>query len=115
MVVATGYTSLAAGCCYLRACEGQPVTIMEAMAAKLPILTTFAADDSDIVTPDIGWKVEAANHDAMAAKIAEVIQSEPKILAQMGKRGYEKVSTNFTWDMIADKTVDCYKAAGLWK
>ena len=95
-------------------CEGQPVTILEAMAAKLPILTTFAADNSNIVTPDTGWKINAGDPDVMTEKIVEIIQTPPHLLEEMGKKGHKKVFQNFTWDIIANETVNCYKSSGIW-
>ncbi|MDH3973183.1 MAG: glycosyltransferase family 4 protein [Deltaproteobacteria bacterium] len=91
-------------------CEGQPITFLEAMASKLPVLTTHAADNADILSSETGWKVEANNPEALANKLAEIINLDKNILAKMGIRGYETVKSNYTLDNLVTKTIDAYKS-----
>lgn len=89
--------------------EGQPITFLEAMASRLPILTTYSADNSNIIDPTIGWKVKEQDSKAIACKFLEIMKLPKCELEIMGERGYRKVSKNYTWDIIAEKTFYIYK------
>jgi len=90
-------------------CEGQPITILEAMAAGLPVLTTCAADNSGIVTPETGWRIEEQNPRLLANKMAEVIHLDPGKLEEMGQKGHNKIINNYTLDIVSSKTVEAYR------
>lgn len=91
-------------------CEGQPITILEAMAAKLPVLTTFAADNSGVVTPGTGWRIEEKKPKLLADKMAEIICLDPGKLEEIGENGYKKVTRNFNWDIVAEETYTLYSS-----
>ena len=90
-------------------CEGQPITILEAMTAGLPVLTTCAADNSGIVTPETGWRIEEQNPRLLANKMAEAIHLDPGKLEGMGQKGHNKIINNYTLDIVSSKTVKAYK------
>ena len=92
-------------------CEGQPVTLLEAMAARLPVLTTYAADNSEIIDHDTGWKVKENNPEELAQKMTEVLGQPDEVLTKMGLAGHKKVSERHDWNLIAEKTFGIY--AGL--
>jgi glycosyltransferase involved in cell wall biosynthesis len=91
-------------------CEGQPITILEAMAGGLPVLTTCAADNSGIVTPEVGWRIEERNPQLLAEKLLEAIQLQPGILEEMGNKGCKKVTRRFNWDIITEETYTLYSS-----
>lgn len=89
-------------------CEGQPITFLEAMASKLPILTTYGADNAEIIDNEIGWKVESENIVSLADKIVEIMQLPEKSLQAMGLKGYQKVAENYSLEIIAKETFHIY-------
>lgn len=91
-------------------CEGQPVTFLEAMASKLPILTTTAADNAEIINPDFGWKIKENSPAELAEKISELIRLPKSSLAEAGQKGYSRLKESHTWDIIAGKTFDIYSS-----
>lgn len=91
-------------------CEGQPITILEAMTARLPVLTTYAADNSDIVTHETGWKIEEKDPQLLADKLSEIMHLDPGKLETMGQKGHNKIINNYTLDIVLSKTVETYKS-----
>ena len=89
-------------------CEGQPITILEAMAAMLPVLTTFAADNSGVVTSETGWRIEEKKPELLANKLAEIMHLDPEKLEEMGQKGHNKIINNYTLDIASSRTFEAY-------
>lgn len=54
--------------------EGMSVALLEAMAARLPVIATAVSGTTEILTDGVdGWVVPPADPDALAAAIAEVV------------------------------------------
>lgn len=90
--------------------EGQPITFLEAMASKLPILSTFSADRAEIIDSSFGWKVEKNNPHQLANKLVEIMQLPHITVKEMGKNGYKKVSKKYTWNLVVKQTYEIYKS-----
>lgn len=72
--------------------EGLPVAIMEAMALRRPVISTFIAGIPELVVPgETGWLVPAGDVQALAAAMREVLNSDPTRLAAMGAAAYRRV------------------------
>lgn len=91
-------------------CEGQPITLLEAMASRLPVLTTFSADNSDIIDPATGWKVHSRDASALAETILEILQTPSDQLKKMGEKGRRKIMADFRWDIIIGRTIKIYNS-----
>lgn len=90
--------------------EGQPLTLLEAMAAKLPIVATQVGDNAKIVRNGYnGYLVKPKDVHGLAKAIVKII-SNPKI-NQFGERSYQLVSKNYSWDKCAQKTAKIYNLA----
>lgn len=88
--------------------EGLPLTILEAMAAKLPIVASRVGDIPNLVKDHkTGYLVEPGNSTDLASKIAQAIKSPH--LKSMGEAGYQLVKEKYTWDKVAKKQYDLYQ------
>lgn len=93
--------------------EGLPIVIMEAMAAGRPALTTYVAGIPELVRPgENGWLIPAGSVDELVAAIKEVLDCEPKMLADMGARGRERVRERHAIDTETRKLAEYLQASG---
>ena len=61
--------------------EGLPVSIMEAMAVGVPVVTTYISGIPELVVNDrTGWVVPAGDADALAAAVASALTSPDRDL-----------------------------------
>lgn len=88
--------------------EGFPLTILEACAAKLPILATDVGDNKKIVLEKENGHLVAPDDIDELAYYLEYFALNP-YLKQMGEKGYELVKNKFTWDKIAEETENIYE------
>jgi glycosyltransferase involved in cell wall biosynthesis len=72
--------------------EGLPVVIMEAMALRRPVLSTYVAGIPELVRPgENGWLVPAGDVDQLADAMDAILALPSPELAVMGARGRERV------------------------
>jgi glycosyltransferase involved in cell wall biosynthesis len=72
--------------------EGLPVVIMEAMALKRPVISTFVAGIPELVVPgEHGWLIPAGDVDALAESMQACLDAHPETIARMGAAAYERV------------------------
>lgn len=81
--------------------EGLPVVIMEALARKRPVITTYIAGIPELVTPECGWLVPAGHVDALADAMRQAVLAEPDMLAAMGESGRSRVAQMHNIQSIA--------------
>ena len=90
--------------------EGDSLTIKEAWAAHLPIIATRCNAPEYYVEDGVdGWLVEKENAGVLSEKIAEVLKMNASKRHEVGNKGYEKVTKQFTWDIAAKKTDAGYR------
>ncbi|MCB0208239.1 MAG: glycosyltransferase family 4 protein [Anaerolineae bacterium] len=88
--------------------EGQPLTLLEAWAAKLPVLVTSVGANPDFVQEgENGYLVSPQRPEQLANVICHAIENPN--LAQMGEKGYQLVQQQYSWDFVADQTFRLYK------
>ncbi|MBV9891086.1 MAG: glycosyltransferase family 4 protein [Rhizobacter sp.] len=84
--------------------EGLPVVIMEAMALRRPVVTTFVAGIPELVLPgETGWLVPAGDVDALAAALVACVDASEDTIAAMGARARERVLELHDVDVEAGK------------
>lgn len=87
--------------------EGQPLTLLEAWAAKLPVVATAVGENTNMIKDGYnGYLVKPGNAKALAAAILKVIRNKNRML--MGKRGYQLVKKHYHWKKSAQKTYKIY-------
>jgi glycosyltransferase involved in cell wall biosynthesis len=88
--------------------EGFPYTILEAMSAGLPIVSTNVGGISEIITDkESGILVEPKNPKALAEGIKKLIDSE-ELRNTLGERSKKDVKEKFGLEKMIKKTKDVY-------
>jgi glycosyltransferase involved in cell wall biosynthesis len=68
--------------------EGIPVVLMEAMALRRPVISTYVGGIPELVRPgENGWLVPAGSVEDLARAMAEAILATPEELDRMGSLG----------------------------
>jgi colanic acid/amylovoran biosynthesis glycosyltransferase len=94
--------------------EGLPVVIMEAMALRRPVLSTFVAGIPELVRDgEEGWLVPAGDLDALVAAIATCLASPPADLARLGSAGRARVLERHDIDVEAGKLARLFARDGI--
>lgn len=90
--------------------EGLPKSILEAMAAGLPVVATDVPGCREAVTHEAtGLLVPARDAPALAAAIARLL-AEPATRARMGAAGRQAVLAEFSDQIITTQTLAVYRA-----
>ena len=91
--------------------EGLSLTLLEAMAAGLPIVATAVGGNPEVVEADVtGLLVPRDDPEALAAAIRTVLQ-DPGRAAAMGRAGRDRVVARFSLDGMASAYAQLYGAA----
>ena len=88
--------------------EGLPLTLLEAMAAGLPIVATDAGDTARVVSHDMGFITPVGALNEFASAIGSLLHNN-KIRVQFGKRGREHIGRNYNASQWVDKLVELYQ------
>lgn len=90
--------------------EGVPVTLMEAMAARLPVVTTQVGGIPELVEDGVnGYLVPPGNPDVLATRL-ETLLTDPDLRQRMGEAGRKKVVAEFEVDREAERIEVLLKA-----
>ncbi|MFJ4394775.1 glycosyltransferase family 4 protein [Pseudomonas sp. NPDC089396] len=91
--------------------EGLPVVIMEAMALRRPVLTTYVAGIPELVRPgENGWLFPAGAVDELAAAMADCLAQPVEVLQRMGEAARQRVLQRHDIDTEAAKLAHYFKA-----
>lgn len=89
--------------------EGLSNSIMEAMAAGLPVVATDVGDNSYLIEDSKnGYIVPCRNADIIAQNLEELILSV-KIRNEYGEYGYSKIRNEFTEEQMLGKYMDLFE------
>jgi glycosyltransferase involved in cell wall biosynthesis len=82
--------------------EGMPLTLLEAMAAGMPVVTTNTCGMADLVEDELnGLLVPPANAEALVSAIERLCQS-PKLRKHLGENAQQS-AREFTWEKAAEQ------------
>lgn len=87
--------------------EGFGLPVGEAMAAGIPVICTTGGALPE-VAGDAAVLVPPEDPQALAKAITALLD-DPERAEKMGKAGYERVMSQFTWKNAAEKTVEAYR------
>lgn len=92
--------------------EGLPVVIMEAMALRRPVLSTYVAGIPELVQDGLhGWLFPAGNVDALTKVMGECLSASTETLQLMGDAGFARVRDRHDADTEATKLAALFMQA----
>jgi colanic acid/amylovoran biosynthesis glycosyltransferase len=74
--------------------EGLPVVLMEALALRRPVITTWVAGIPELVDAQVGWLSPAGDVEALADAIRTALATPVTDLARMGDEGRRRVAAS---------------------
>ena len=89
--------------------EGVSLTILEAMAAGLPVVATAVGGTPEVVNDTCGRLVPARSPEAIAMAVLDLVQS-PATRIALGTAARRRVETHFTLDRMIDEYRQVYGA-----
>jgi len=90
--------------------EGLPVVIMEAMALRRPVVTTYVAGIPELVQPGLsGWLVPAGDLEAFVLAMRDVLNQSTEVLQRMGDTAYAQALTRHNIDGEVAKLAALFK------
>ena len=98
-----------ASCIYLNASkiDNQPLSLLEAFACGLPVVTTDAGGIPDIVTDGVtGFMVPVGDYESLAARALELLADEPMAM-RMTERARAECA-KYTCAVVCPKWLDLY-------
>lgn len=91
--------------------EGLPVVIMEAMALRRPVLTTYVAGIPELVRQgENGWLFPAGEVEELAAAMADCLAQPVEVLQRMGEAAWQRVVERHDIDTEAARLAHLFKA-----
>ena len=91
--------------------EGLPVVIMEAMALRRPVLTTYVAGIPELVRHgENGWLFPAGAVEELAHVLEDCLMQPDEVLQRMGEAAYQRVLLRHDIDTEAAKLAALFKA-----
>lgn len=89
--------------------EGLPMSVLEAMAAGLPVLSTPVGGIPEAVTDGVeGFLVEPGDIDALVARLNQLLET-PDLAHRMGEAARRKVESTFSSDAVLPCLERLYK------
>ncbi len=89
--------------------EGFGLVVLEAMAAKLPVIASrISALPEIVVEGETGYLVAPADSDALAQHMLTLL-SDPALAARMGETGRDRLEREFSADKMIDCTMGVYR------
>jgi glycosyltransferase involved in cell wall biosynthesis len=92
--------------------EGLPIVIMEAMALKRPVISTFVAGIPELVVPgEHGWLVPAGDVEVLADVMQACLEMPADTIVRMGEAAHKRVVERHSVDTQAAKLNKFFQAA----
>jgi len=90
--------------------EGMPLSLLEAMASGMPVVTTDTCGMSDLVEDGYnGLLVKPADADALARAV-ELLVGDGDLRVRLGVRGCE-TARRYTWELVGRKYLSVLELA----
>lgn len=90
--------------------EGMPMSILEAMAYSVPVISTFAGGIPELVLDgETGFLFRSGDLDEMYQKIAYLVEDK-NLREEMGRKGRELIRTNYNIQQATQKVSAIYNS-----
>jgi glycosyltransferase involved in cell wall biosynthesis len=87
-----------------------PLTLLEAMAGAMPVVTTNTCGMSDLIENDANGLLVTAADAAALANAIDRLRSSPELRRTLGVRAQES-ARRYTWDRIARQLEQVFQLA----
>jgi glycosyltransferase involved in cell wall biosynthesis len=89
--------------------EGHPRVMLEAWSSSRPVIGTAVSGIEEFIADgENGWLVPVRDESALAERMAWCME-HPEAVEEAGRRAREEVIEEFSWQAIAEKTLDLYE------
>ncbi|MBI5353867.1 MAG: glycosyltransferase [Chloroflexi bacterium] len=89
--------------------EGLPVTLLEGMAARCPIVSTSVGGVPSVVTNDVSALLVPPEDAPALAKACLKILQDKKLAHELSSTSFDVVKNNFSLDAMIGRTLDLYQ------
>jgi colanic acid/amylovoran biosynthesis glycosyltransferase len=90
--------------------EGLPVVLMEAMALRRPVLSTYVAGIPELViSGENGWLFAAGSVEELVDAMMKCLAAFPEDLSRMGDLGYQRVMARHSIETETAKLADLFR------
>ena len=89
--------------------EGQPLTLLEAWAAKLPVIASKTGDCQYLIKNGFNGYIVGYSKDPQVVANIIIKAFKHKNLSKLGQNGYNLVKEKFSWDKSTNLTLDLYE------
>jgi glycosyltransferase involved in cell wall biosynthesis len=90
--------------------EGIPLTVIEAMAAKLPVVATQVGGMAEVVEHGVSGLLAPSGDDGRLAACVLRLVHDAELRKEMGARGQQRARTLFSESDMQGRYVECYGA-----
>lgn len=87
--------------------ENFGMTIAEALASRVPVITTTGAPWRELDSRGAGWSIEIGL-DPLVSALRGAMRLDPRILSRMGETGRLWMARDFSWESVADRFAKTY-------
>ena len=89
--------------------EGQPITLLEAWAAGLPVIVTDVGDNDRFVTEENGWLVMPRSERALREAMHKAMSLSNDERSSIGETNRTKAREDYGWDRMVERTIEAYE------
>lgn len=91
--------------------ENLPVSVLEAMAARLPVVgTPVAGTPEEIIEGETGFMIQPGDRDAIADRLIRLL-TDPVLRASMGAAGRSRVEKHFENEVVTARLIELWRKA----